>query len=379
MDLRKPGYKPAYRKREFTLIDLAVAKLIDHRVLFNFGVTNGFNYHGQQMLRIEYCYRDGSPHPKIRVRTGASGHDSMWDKNTPGKPIPYGLWKLDEATRAGYLLIGEGESDAWTCWLHYVPYLGMPGATNDACLDEVDLKKELANIPRVYILQEPDQAREAASLNQSGKGFYARVHARLRKQGYGGEVFYSNFQQATGYKDPNALHQGLWKAKTSARFQEMIHEAMEKAIPSGDDPIQMPDPELPTIILGGQLREKVGEALEVLRLAQEHHPMLFVQSARLIQVACDEKMRPLLIQVGVAELKNQLTQAANFFREKRLNEEDVHRIPCSPPKELAEQILALDPGLWPFPPLEAMIEVPAIRPDGSILDTPGYDKATRLY
>jgi hypothetical protein len=56
-----------------------------------------------------------------------------------------------------------------------------------------------------------------------------------------------------------------------------------------------------------------------------------------------------------------------------------YQIYISPPKEIAESILALNPGEWRFPSLEAIIETPVIRPDGSILDTPGYDQATRLY
>lgn len=240
-DLHKPGYKPAYRKREFTLIDLAIAKGIPPAALYNFGVTDGYTYtskntgHTQQVVRIEYRLRDGTAHTKLRLRNGPSGNkDSWFDENTPGAIIPYGLQWLERAEQSGYLLIGEGESDGWTCALHGLPYLGIPGATNDKCLDEVDIKRELAAIPRVYVLQEPDQVKEAASLSQAGKGFYARVRSRLRQQGYTGEIFYLDFKQVTGYKDPNALHLALLKEKAFARFSQAIEEALKKAVPAND-------------------------------------------------------------------------------------------------------------------------------------------------
>ena len=34
---------------------------------------------------------------------------------------------------------------------------------------------------------------------------------------------------------------------------------------------------------------------------------------------------------------------------------------------------------WPFPPLEGIIHSPTLRPDGSLLDTPGYDIATGVF
>ena len=36
-------------------------------------------------------------------------------------------------------------------------------------------------------------------------------------------------------------------------------------------------------------------------------------------------------------------------------------------------------GRWTFPVLEGIVETPTLRPDGTILDTPGYDEATGLY
>jgi hypothetical protein len=53
--------------------------------------------------------------PKIKTRRG--------DKHRL-----YGLWKLEEARRASYLWLFEGESDTQTGWYYAEPCAGIPGA-----------------------------------------------------------------------------------------------------------------------------------------------------------------------------------------------------------------------------------------------------------
>ena len=51
--------------------------------------------------------------------------------------------------------------------------------------------------------------------------------------------------------------------------------------------------------------------------------------------------------------------------------------PVDPPVRLCRSVLAAAP--WPqLPALAGIIEVPTVRPDGSLLTRPGYDKATGL-
>jgi hypothetical protein len=51
--------------------------------------------------------------------------------------------------------------------------------------------------------------------------------------------------------------------------------------------------------------------------------------------------------------------------------------PVNPPSEIAHTILARA-GDWEFPAIAGVISAPTMRPDGSLLTEPGYDKATRL-
>lgn len=138
------------------------------------------------------------------------------------------------------------------------------------------------------------------------------------------------------------------------------------------------DSSLPQIYLSGQLREKWNVALNALREAEKKNPTIFIQSARLVQIGQDDKKHPIIMQLGIAELKNALSRSADYYRLKEKGDEIIP-VEISPPKEIAEAILALNPGEWKFPSLEAIVETPVIRPDGSILDAPGYDEATRLY
>lgn len=50
----------------------------------------------------------------------------------------------------------------------------------------------------------------------------------------------------------------------------------------------------------------------------------------------------------------------------------------NPPRNVADIILSRA-GMWTFPKVVGVITTPTIRPDGSILSAPGYDRATRLY
>jgi len=135
---------------------------------------------------------------------------------------------------------------------------------------------------------------------------------------------------------------------------------------------------LPCVILGGQLRESRDESLEHLGKSEEQEPIIFVQSDRLVQIGRDKEHKAVIMHMGIAEIKNALTKACDFFTLRKKGDE-VELKPASPPKEVAEAILALSPSKWPFKTLEAIVETPVIRPDGTILQKPGYDEQTKLY
>ncbi len=213
-------------KDTLDLLDLAIAKGIDPRFLESFGLQSGYRYKGRGYVKVTYFNADGTQHTKVRIRKAIEGkYKQLWDEDTPGEIIPYGLHKLDMALARDYLLIGEGESDAWACWYHDVPYLGIPGAGMQGTLKHLDLS---LLPPKIYILQEPDQVER---FNDS---FYKSTHKALRAHGYKGDIFYIDFKKVTGHKDPSALHIALRKEGLASQFSDRIRQALHNAIEAND-------------------------------------------------------------------------------------------------------------------------------------------------
>jgi hypothetical protein len=132
---------------------------------------------------------------------------------------------------------------------------------------------------------------------------------------------------------------------------------------------------LPRICSNGrQLRDISNDALRALQAANEP-PELFVRSGMMVAIVRNEKQRQVISEVGVDALCGRLARCADYFKVSASGDE----YNCPPPSGVVKDILALAPGEWKFQSLDAVIEVPIIRPNGSILDVPGYDPATRLY
>jgi hypothetical protein len=71
-------------------------------------------------------------------------------------------------------------------------------------------------------------------------------------------------------------------------------------------------------------------------------------------------------------LRNSLTKAANFKKEH-----SGYTTNALPPMDVVRDILSV--GAWELPPIEAIVETPVLRPNGTVLDKPGYDPETGLY
>src|SRR5262249_53207228 len=99
--------------------------------------------------------------------------------------------RLEDARHAGYLIIGEGESDGWTCWYDGLPYLGVPGANNAKVLK----REHVAGIERIYLWRETDQA---------GVAFATAGGTHLAGLGRAGELRVADGPD--GAKDPNDLY-----------------------------------------------------------------------------------------------------------------------------------------------------------------------------
>jgi hypothetical protein len=166
-----------------TLAQLARAKGFSTGDLERFGVRER-----DGCVEIPYCNEDGSESRYQARNAVADGEGFFWG---PGDgTIAYGL---DRPVPWGSTLYAvEGPSDCWALWIAGKPALGVPGASNVACLASVDFSA--AEI--VAVIQEPGAA---------GERFPYRVATTLRANGFKGSIFALRLGE---FKDARAAFQG---------------------------------------------------------------------------------------------------------------------------------------------------------------------------
>jgi len=108
---RLHGFPGGIATHTFTLADYATAKQLDPELLRTLGLED-VHYKGTVRLAMPYYDTDGNEVAR-RYRWSLTGKKRFtWARGS--KLHPYGLWKLAEATTAGYVYLVEGESDAQT-------------------------------------------------------------------------------------------------------------------------------------------------------------------------------------------------------------------------------------------------------------------------
>jgi len=189
-----------------SLLDLARAKGLHWHYLSTLGITED----AAGGLRIPYHLPDGTPALRHRIRTAiVARKGSRWSLGN-GEIVAYGLERLEEARKAGYLVVVEGESDCWTLWYHQFPALGLPGADMANKLEEA----YLVGIDRLYLVREPDEA---------GMKFVQDIAQRLTSWKWSGHIWVVSLD---GAKDPNDLH-----LKDRKQFKARFRQALDRAKP----------------------------------------------------------------------------------------------------------------------------------------------------
>lgn len=140
--------------------------------------------------------------------------------------------------------------------------------------------------------------------------------------------------------------------------------------------------ERPTVVIrGGELDRAVTEAEAALMLADIK---VYQRGGQLVRPVyqpqattrgIERRDGALLIKaVEEAWLVEAFTRAATF-QKWDARSQSLKAVDC--PAAIARTYLARE-GRWKVPPLVGIIESPTIRPDGTVLDRPGYDAATGL-
>lgn len=146
----------------------------------------------------------------------------------------------------------------------------------------------------------------------------------------------------------------------------------------GEDPGHT-GPQRPELVVRNDLADFADQAEAVLLAMPEHG--VYKRSKMLVRIVRENPPKtrsltralgaPVIEALNLAHLRDRLARSAKW-----LSLRDGNLCSTIPPKWVCETLLAR--GDWPFPRLEAVIETPTLRPDGTILETPGYDEATGL-
>ena len=140
---------------------------------------------------------------------------------------------------------------------------------------------------------------------------------------------------------------------------------------------------LPVIrIRAGELHEQATKAEAALITAKVP---FFVRAGEIVRPIVDEvdaagdhkTKTARLVAVSADALIDYLSRTARWKRHDGRIKGGGAWVAADPPKAVAATLLARD-GEWTFPRLVGVITTPTLRPDGSILDEPGYDEETRL-
>jgi hypothetical protein len=193
-------------QKALTLLDLSLEKQLPWKYLFHLGVMD----HASGGVQISYHLADGKEAPRYRIRTALVAKEgSRWNSGE-GTIVPYGLERLEDARKAGYLVLVEGESDCWTLWYQGFPALGIPGAEMTGVLEAA----MLSGLDRLYLLQEPDSG---------GTTFVSHLAKRLAEWRWPGNLFVVQLGVA---KDPSDLY-----TQDRAGFRAAFQQAMTQAEP----------------------------------------------------------------------------------------------------------------------------------------------------
>lgn len=171
----------------------------------------------------------------------------------------------------------------------------------------------------------------------------------------------------------SCIHRGRIKSPIVLGIQKKTRP------PANGPPAAMEPPEnanrrLPEIqITDRQLRDMTGEAVRAL-VDFNNPPCVFVHAGRAVRVTAEEEGRYVIADATEGVIRNLLTQSADFYEVRR---DGVRN--CPPPMDVVKDLLAMPPVEWRFPTLLSVIASPSLREDGSLIQVPGYDPASRLF
>jgi hypothetical protein len=313
---------------------------------------------GRWEARIEKVYPYVDAEGKLLFETLRLGNPKDFRQRRPDNRGGY-IWNLQGVTRVLYRLpkvreavaagrpvfLVEGEKDVET-----LERWGLTATTNPMGAEKWDPSYDRALMgAKLIILPDNDEA--------------GRRHIIKVAVGLHGKAESIRILDLPGLAEKGDVSDWVASGGTFDEFERLV-QALQPWTPSPQDG-------LPEIIVSDRpLRSTIEDAVRALERGNTP-PRLFVRTGSLTRWRHDEKGRPLIEPLGMAHLRNELTESADFFTVSRNGPRHT-----APPDNVLAGVLAL--GRWSLPSLANITETPVLRPDGTILDEPGYDPATQL-
>ena len=192
-------------------------------------------YKGKTSLKIPYFDRDHNE-INVRYRNSVKGPNRFRWK-TGLTPTLYGLWRLNEAEKKGYIVIVEGESDCHILWYHKIPAIGVPGA--NLWKEERDAD-HLKDIKKIYFMMEPDQGGRDLLRQLLKSSLKSRIKViRLKKKCKDPREIY--------LADPDGFKTAIKEARKSAK-------SIDQALPYAYDKIRKGHRNTELTSIAGKLR-----------------------------------------------------------------------------------------------------------------------------
>lgn len=276
--LRDKGLWPeeAAEPAGLTLQQYALDKELDVQFLRDLGLSDK-TYYKRPAVRIPYYATDGTE-KAVRFRLAlqkSAGADNRFRWTKGSKVLPYGLNRLPLASKAGYIVLVEGESDCHTLWQANVPALGIPGANTW----KNKWAEFLDGIEDVYIVIEPDHGGE--SLRKHIATSPIRDRAFLLDLG--------------PYKDPSSFYKAdvatfgeRWKSAmdTAVAWTELQEQARTEEATAAYE-------EAKALLHDPALMDRVGEAIRASDYAGE------LRTAKTVYLALTSRLmeRPLNLHI----------------------------------------------------------------------------------
>ena len=302
------------------------------------------------------------------VKLDGTSAGISWEYNIKG--VSRVLYRLPNVTAADSILLVEGEKDVENLEkLGFVATCNPGGACNHPGKWLKNYTESLEG-KRVVILPDNDIPGEK--------------HAEIVVQAIRHRV-----KELRIVKVPTGKDASDWIAAGATR--EAIEQAISEApiigghvtassaadLPQSSDhaPAGMPSTDLPQIQSNDRpFRTICREAFESLQSSNDP-PKLFVRASRIACIEATELGRPFIADLDDTKLQHYLALSADFYE---LSGRGVRK-EVPPPFDAVRNIQSRNPSTWGFPVLEQVVEAPTLRPDGTILATPGYDAASRLF